>query len=115
VQRRDFDLLSARLANDFVVDTNQMIAKLGEFGAIAFIGARRQPIFLDAPHPADVVVVGAAAPGAGVTRRPRFRFVDEERAFIQCHGRVGGSAGGQVGLPIANCTPPSLWAYFSVQ
>jgi hypothetical protein len=89
MQRRDFEFLSARLADDFVVDANQMIAKLGEFGAIAFIGARRQPIFLDAPHPAHVVVVGAAAPGAGVTRRPRFRFVEEEGALVQGHMKVG--------------------------
>lgn len=94
MQRRYFELLSARLANDFVVDANQMIAKLGELGAVPFIGARGQPIFLDAPHPAHVVVVGAAASGAGVTRRPRFRFVEKERSFIQSHGR---SAGQQVG------------------
>lgn len=89
MQRRDFEFLSARLADDFVVDANQMIAKLGEFGAIAFVGARRQPIFLDAPHPPHVVVVGPTAARAGIPRRSRFRFVEEESAFVECHGRLG--------------------------
>jgi hypothetical protein len=96
MQRGDFDLLAARLAHDLVVDANQMIAKFGELGAIPFIGPRWQPILLDASHPSHVVVVGATASGARVTRRPRFRFVEEERAFIKGHGRVGRSAGQQV-------------------
>jgi hypothetical protein len=88
MQRRDFELLSARLAHDLVVDANQMIAKLGELGAVSLVGAGRKTVLLDAANPPHVVIVGAAAARAGIPRRSRFRFVEEESAFVECHGRV---------------------------
>jgi hypothetical protein len=86
VQRRDLEPLPARLADQLVVHANQVIAELGELRAIAFVGARRQPVLLDAPYPPYVVFVGTLTPRAGVARWPRFVFVGEECAFVEGHG-----------------------------
>jgi hypothetical protein len=82
VHRRDLELLAAGPADHLVIDANQVIAQLRELGAIAFIRARRQPIFLGPPHPSHGVLIGPAATG---TTEPLFAalgFVEEECALI---------------------------------
>jgi hypothetical protein len=61
VQRGDLEPLAAGLAHDFVVDANEMVPQLRELGSVALIRARREPILLDAPNPADRVLVGPIA------------------------------------------------------
>jgi hypothetical protein len=89
VQRRDLELFPARLADQLVVHADQVIAKLGKLRPIAFIGARRQAVLLDAPHPPHVVFIGTLTPWAGEARRASFVFVGEECAFVEGHGLVG--------------------------
>ena len=94
MHRRDLELLAARLADDLVVDTDQVIAQLGELRAIAFVGSWRQPILLDAAHPAHGVFVGAAAARAGTAARTRFRSCRRRRrvrrgTWVWAGGRVG--------------------------
>src|SRR5262249_27259192 len=82
VLRRDLELLAARLAGDLVVEAKQVVAQLGELGAVDFIGAGRQPILLGASHPANAVVVGPVALGTLIAAGSRFRFVVEKRALV---------------------------------
>jgi hypothetical protein len=86
VQRWDLDLLAARLAHDLIVHTDQVVAELGELGAVALVGARRQPILLHAPHPAHAVLIGAPAAVAGDLGRSGFRSIGKEGAFVEGHG-----------------------------
>jgi hypothetical protein len=82
MKRWDLDLLAARLAHHFVIDANQMIAQLGELRPVALISTRRQTVLLDAPDPADRVLVGATAPVARVARGSVFVAFGEEGAFV---------------------------------
>jgi hypothetical protein len=82
VERRNLELLPARLAHDLVVDSDQMVAELREFGAVALIRPGRQAIFLHAPDPPHVVFIGAMAARARVARGSRFVFVGKEGAFV---------------------------------
>jgi hypothetical protein len=85
VQRRDLDLLAARLAHDLVVDADEMVAQLGELGPVALVGARWQPVLLDPAHPADAVLVGPPAARAGHLGRTGLGAVGEESAFVERH------------------------------
>jgi hypothetical protein len=88
VQRGDLEPLPARLADQLVVEPQQVIAELGELGAVALVGAGRQPILLHSTDPAHVVVAGPATARTGVLRGPGFRFFGEEGALVHL-GLVG--------------------------
>jgi hypothetical protein len=83
--RWDFDLLPAALAGHLVVDTEQVVAELGELGAILIVSAWRKPVALDPADPTDAVFVRTSAPRALVSPRPGFRFLAEEGAFVESH------------------------------
>jgi hypothetical protein len=87
VQRGDLELLAARLAHQLVVHADQVIAKLLELGAVALVGARRQPVLFDAADPAHRILVGAATTRARVAGRTCFRTIRKERAFVESHRR----------------------------
>jgi hypothetical protein len=82
VHRRDVELLAARTADDLVVHTDQVVAQLGKFGAVPFIGAGRQPIFFCPANPAHRVVIGAAAPRTRQPLGPVVVLVEEKGAFV---------------------------------
>ena len=63
-----------------------MIFDLVEHGAGARVGAGRDLRLLRAAHPADGIVIGAAAARALEPRRPLLRFFREELAFV--HGEI---------------------------
>ena len=87
VQRGDLDLLAARLADHLIVYADEMVSQLGELRPVALVGAGRQPILFDAPHPADRVLVGAPAPRARHAQRTGFVAIGEEGAFVEGHKR----------------------------
>jgi hypothetical protein len=82
VHRRDLESLRARFADDLVVHTNEVIAQLGELGAIALVGAGRQTIFFRAPYPSHGVLVRTAAARTTESLVAIFVFVEEEGAFV---------------------------------
>jgi hypothetical protein len=51
MHRRNLELLRAGLAHDLIIHANQVVTKLGEFGAVALVGARWQTILLGATDP----------------------------------------------------------------
>jgi len=74
--RRYFEPCATRLAVHHVVDANHVVTKLGIERAIAFVGARRNPIFLDATDPAlHVIGGGDTDPRVGRTFGSTFRAV----------------------------------------
>ena len=83
--RRDLELLPARLAGHVVVQPEEVVAQLGEFGAIDVVGPRRQPILFRSPHPANAVVPGPAAFRALETAGSGLVLVREEGAFVESH------------------------------
>src|SRR5689334_8718046 len=84
--RGNLDPPAAVHARDDIIDAVEVIAELGKLRAVAFVRSWREAVFLDAPHPFDLIV---GAPSALRTRnrhRPRFRLLVEEVALVQAHG-----------------------------
>jgi hypothetical protein len=88
VHRRNLEALAARLTGELVVDADQVVAQLRELGAVALVGVAGRPIFLRAPHPAQLVVTGAAAARTGVAARALFGTFVEEGAFVEGHPHI---------------------------
>jgi hypothetical protein len=82
VHRRNFEPLAAGLADDLIVDANEMIPQLGKLRPIALIRARRQPILLGSPDPPYRVLVRSPAPWTAEALFASFRLVEEEGAFV---------------------------------
>jgi hypothetical protein len=82
MHRGDLEALTARLAHDLVVHTNQMIAQLRKLRTITLVGASREAILLRSPYPPDRVLIGATAPRATQSLGAVFVFVEEECAFV---------------------------------
>src|SRR5438093_1634087 len=85
----DLEPLPARLTGNVVVDANQMILHLLEHRAVARIRAAWNLRLLGASHPADAVVVGAAAPRALEPRRPLLGLFGKELSLVHVMTRVG--------------------------
>jgi len=85
VERWNLEFLAARLAHDFVVHANQMVAQLRKLRAVSLISTGRQPILFDAPHPPDGVLVCAVTSRTRIPRGALFRFVGEEGPFVEGH------------------------------
>src|SRR4051794_27951644 len=58
VLRGNLELLAAARARDLVVEAQQVVSQLGELGAVALVGAGREPGLLRSPDPADAVLAG---------------------------------------------------------
>src|SRR4051812_6274127 len=86
--RRDLELPAAGLADDLVVEAENVVAQLRELLAIHLVGPRGRTIFLHPPDPADAVVVGAAAFRARVAARLGLGLVGEEGAFVEGHAFI---------------------------
>src|SRR4051812_1308869 len=67
--RRHVELAPAACADDVVVDPDEVVAKLPEHRAVAFVGAGRDAIFFRPPDPSHLVLVAMAALRAGICRR----------------------------------------------
>jgi len=65
-----------------VVGADHVVAQLGELGAVAIVGAGRQPVLLDPRHPAKLELVAPLAVGARVGGGPRPRRFDIEVPFL---------------------------------
>src|SRR5439155_19332826 len=78
--------LPARLTGDVVVHADEMVFDLLEHRAVAGVGTARNLRLPRAPHPADAVVVGAAAPRALKARRPLLGLLREELTLV--HGPI---------------------------
>jgi hypothetical protein len=88
VHRRNLEALAARLTGELVVDANQVVAQLGELGAVALVGIAGRPVLLGAPDPTQLVIVGAPAARTGVAARALFRTFVEEGAFVEGHAVI---------------------------
>jgi len=88
VHRRNLEALAARLTGQFVVDADQVVAQLGELGAVVLVGIARQPVLLGAPDPAHLVVVGAPAARAPVAAIALLGPFVEEGAFVEGHAAI---------------------------
>jgi len=87
VLRRNLEALAADLAHDVLVESQQVIAELGEPGTVALVATRRRPVLLRSPYPPDAVLARAPATGTLVAAGPRLGPLGEERAFVQSHRR----------------------------
>ena len=94
----DLEAPPARGARHEVVGADHVVAQLRELRAVAFVGARRQAVFLDAGHPANLELVAPLAVRARVGRGLRFRRLDVEVPLLQRHPLIiaGGARGGPV-------------------
>src|SRR5262249_42033949 len=85
---RDVELLAAGPARHRIVDTNHIVAELGEERAIALIRSWRNPILARAHDPAHLILVRAAAPRSCERVAARLVAVVEEIAFVERHVRI---------------------------
>jgi hypothetical protein len=85
MHRRDLEAFRARLAHHLIVYADQVVAQLREFRPVALVGALRDAILLDTPHPANRVFVGPAAPRTTESLRAVLGAVGEEGAFVEGH------------------------------
>src|SRR5215207_1606526 len=83
----DVELALTRLARDRVVDANEIVLQLAVHRAIPLVSAGRDPFLLRAAYPPHLVVIAAAAPRTRVIRGPHLRFLSEEVALLESHGR----------------------------
>src|SRR5687767_904664 len=78
----DLEPLAAALARHVIVDPNEVVLDLVEQSTVASIGARRNLGLLGAAHPANGVIVRAAAARTLKPGRPLLGFLDEELPFV---------------------------------
>ena len=78
---------------DHVVTADHVVAQLRIQRAIALVGARRNPTFLDPADPSELVVVLSPASGAGERRGASFLFLVEEIALTESHSRKDTACG----------------------
>ena len=96
--RRNVEFLSAGLARDRVVDTDHVVAELGEQRAIAVVGARRDAR-LPGPHdPPHLVLVSAPASGTRQMVGTGVVAALEKIALVEGHIESSGSDG-QLTIP----------------
>jgi hypothetical protein len=88
MKRGDLELLPAGLADQLVVEPEEVIAELGELRAVALVGAGRQAILLGTTNPAHAVLIRAPAARAGVAGRSRLGLVGEEGALVESHTQI---------------------------
>jgi hypothetical protein len=100
MHRRNLEPLAARLAGELVVDADQVIAQLGELGAVALVGVAGQPVFLRPAHPLHLVVIRAAAPRTREAAVSLLGPFVEEGAFVECHHAIL-SAGRRSGADVS--------------
>src|SRR2546426_7667683 len=114
----DLEPLPARLTGNVVVDANQMILDLLEHRAVARIRAAWNLRLLGAAHPADAVVVGAAASRTLEARRPLLGLFGKELSLVHVMNPTryklystqppSGVAGSAATGAMADPTPPTL-------
>jgi len=85
VHRRNLEALAARLTGEFVVDADEVVAKLRELRLVGGVGVGRWPVLPGAPYPAQLVVVHAAAARARVAAAALFGTLGEEGALVEGH------------------------------
>jgi predicted Rossmann fold flavoprotein len=85
---RNLEFLAARLAGDFIVEAEQVVPELGELGPVVLVGPGRQPVFLGAAHPPNVVFTRSPTLGTLIPPRSGFRSVREQGTLAEGHSHM---------------------------
>jgi len=80
--RRNLEPLTAHLARDFIVHTDEMVLDLFEQRAVAFTGPGRNPPFSCTPYPPYRIVASAPATRTLQPCRSLLRLFIEKVSFV---------------------------------
>jgi len=80
--RRDLETFSARLTDEVVIDSDQVVLRFAEYDAVVFVGARRDLRLLRAAQPFDRIVVGTTAARTLKPSRSLLGLLGEKLTFV---------------------------------